>query len=254
MPTVDRLVVAGLPLLPVSPRTAAARIAAAAAGGYGGDVHLVNAYTIALADGDPALSQVLINASMNFADGRPVALLARWATGRMLEQVRGPSLFEGVFETGAQYGLRHFLLGSTPTTLALLEVALVARFPDAEIVGTLSPPFREPSATELCERDAMIVASGANIVWVGLGTPRQDFEAARLSNEIGLVAVAVGAAFDFAAGTKPEAPTWMRQLTLEWLYRLVHEPKRLWRRYLFGNARFLWALATKRDRPKMRGL
>ena len=137
--------------------------------------------------------------------------------------------------------MTHYLLGSDADTLAALVTAIRYRFPGVSIAGTDSPPFRDPSQGELVDRDERIRRSGAHVVWVGLGTPKQDYEVARLASATGTVAIAVGAAFDFVAGTKPQAPLWMQRSGLEWLFRLASEPRRLWRRYLFGNARFIRA-------------
>ena len=109
------------------------------------------------------------------------------------------------------------------------------------IVGVESPPFRVLSADELAQQDDRVLSSGADIVWVGLGTPKQDIESERLAAALPIVAVAVGAAFDFTAGTLQEAPAWMKSVGLEWFYRLIKEPRRLWKRYVFGNLRFLKA-------------
>ena len=133
---------------------------------------------------------------------------------------------------------RHFLLGSTPEVLERLTQRIRARFPSANIVGTESPPFAAPTSAELQARDARITASGATHVWVGLGTPKQDYEVLRLANSIPVVALAVGAAFDFLAETTPQAPRWMQRSGLEWSYRFAREPRRLAKRYLWGNLVF----------------
>ena len=207
-----------------------------------GDVHLINAYSVALADSDLEYRRNLSDAFCNFPDGKPLS----WATALSrapLSQVRGPSIFEGTMSEGRAHGVRHFLLGSTPETLAALQTSLEARYPGVNIVGYESPPFRALSESELYAQDERIRACQPHMVWVGLGTPKQDHEVARLAKS-GFLAVAVGAAFDFSAGTKPEAPSWMTRVGLEWVFRLASEPKRLWRRYLFGNIRFIWALAA----------
>jgi N-acetylglucosaminyldiphosphoundecaprenol N-acetyl-beta-D-mannosaminyltransferase len=108
------------------------------------------------------------------------------------------------------------------------------------VAGAYAPPFGERSVAEVTLQDAAIKESGADIVWVALGTPKQDTEALRVLESTGITTVAVGAAFDFTAGTARVAPDWMRRANLEWLYRLGSEPRRLWRRYLFGNLKFLW--------------
>jgi exopolysaccharide biosynthesis WecB/TagA/CpsF family protein len=212
------------------------------------DIHQCTAHTLSEADRDPALLDLLRSASINFPDGKSVVWanrLVHHGLGLPTERVYGPDLVADVVELGQDAGLRHFLLGSTPDVLDRLETNLLARYPRAIIVGTESPPFRELDPSERRHQADRIRASGAQIVWVGLGTPKQDREAARLAATLPLVAVAVGAAFDFIAGTKSQAPRWMRDNGLEWTYRLASEPRRLWRRYLFGNTRFVVAVARR---------
>lgn len=213
------------------------------------DIHLVNAYTIATAERDAAFRAVLLRAAMNLPDGKPLAWLSRWGTPSLV-QVRGHDLFQAVMDAGRARGLRHYLLGSTEETLARLQNALERRYPGVQIVGSSSPPFRALGPAELAAQDATIAAAAPHVVWVGLGTPKQDFEARRLAHSLALTTVAVGAAFDFAAGTKAEAPAWMTRVGLEWLHRLATEPRRLWKRYLVGNAVFLAAVVKRwNERP-----
>lgn len=203
-------------------------------------VHLVNAYTVALADKDPDFQRVLHDPAINFSDGKPIALLSKLAGHNPpLQQVRGPDLFENVMKSGRAYGVKHFLLGSTPEVLELLEESLTSRYPGLQIVGRESPPFRVMSEEEVSAQDKYIEESGAEIVWVGLGTPKQDLEVQRLADGLPIVAIAVGAAFDYSAGTLAIAPRWVQKTGLEWLHRLIKEPRRLWKRYLFGNSRFI---------------
>ncbi|UTT68798.1 WecB/TagA/CpsF family glycosyltransferase [Arthrobacter sp. DNA4] len=210
----------------------------------GADIHLLNAYSVALAETDASFRECILAASCNFPDGKPISVLSKLTT-RPLYQVRGPSLFERVMDEGRQHNLRHYLLGSTPRTLELLRASLEARYPGVEIVGFMSPPFRTLSKAEYDQQDKAISAAEPDIVWVGLGTPKQDFEARRLAVDGGFVAVAVGAAFDFAAGTKKCAPEWMSKIGVEWIFRLASEPKRLWRRYLIGNFVFLYSAVRR---------
>lgn len=202
------------------------------------DVHLLNAYSLALADKEVGYRSVLTQSAANFPDGRPIAVLTRFSRTR-LRQVRGPQLFNDVMDIGRDVELRHFLLGSTDAVLRALRTELEERYPGVKIVGILSPPFRPLDAEEIVNQDLQIRESGAQIVWVGLGTPKQDWEAQRHARASGILSVAVGAAFDFVAGTIREAPPWASKLGVEWIFRLMSEPRRLWRRYLFGNARFL---------------
>lgn len=209
-------------------------------------IHLANAYTVALADENRQYREVLAAPALNFPDGKPIS----WASmlrrhSPRLHQVRGPQLFLDVFDQGRVHSVKHFLLGSTPEVLHSLEANLTRRFPGINIVGVESPPFRELTVSEFDEQDARIAASRAHIVWVGLGTPKQDLEARRIAGQSPVLAIAIGAAFDFAAGTLRPAPRWMTAVGLEWVYRFVKEPRRLWKRYLFGNMRFIKAAASK---------
>jgi N-acetylglucosaminyldiphosphoundecaprenol N-acetyl-beta-D-mannosaminyltransferase len=209
------------------------------------DVHLCNAYTLALADRRRDLADVLTRSGLNLPDGVSVTLATRVVHGNAhgpYTRIRGTDLLYDIFETGTKYELRHFLLGSTPDVLASMQANLSTWFPGVRIVGTDSPPYREPTEAERELQHDRILQSGAHVVWVGLGTPKQDFEVARLARELPLVFIAVGAAFDFVAGKKSEAPTWVQRVGFEWLHRLLSEPRRLWRRYLFGNVRFVWAV------------
>lgn len=210
----------------------------------GVDVHLINAYSIALSSEQDSYRECLESAFCNFPDGKPLSLLTRFSD-EPLSQVRGPRLFEAVLDRGRTAGLRHFLLGSTPETLNALVESIERKYPGTSIVGIESPPFRKLSAEEVIAQDLRIKQSEADIVWVGLGTPKQDFEAQRLASK-GFNAIAVGAAFDFTAGVKKEAPAWMTAAGFEWLFRFATEPRRLWRRYLIGNIQFLIAAGKKR--------
>lgn len=201
---------------------------------------LVNAFSFVVATRDGAYRALLRGSGVNLPDGGPLARVLDRTYPSACEQVRGPQLFEDVLERGSESGLSHYFLGGSPETLDRLVEQVERRFPRAHIAGVFSPPFRTLTADELAAQDELIKRSGANLVWVGLGTPKQDFEAARVVESLGITAVAVGAAFDFTAGTKSSAPPWMRRTHLEWLFRLATEPRRLWRRYLIGNPIFLW--------------
>ena len=151
-----------------------------------------------------------------------------------------PSFFLDVLDQGRALDVRHFLLGGSEEMLDALTLELQQRFPGVIVAGAESPPFRPLTAEELRAQDARITATRADVVWVGLGSPKQEFEAHRLATEMNVVVGAVGAAFDFTAGRVAPAPEWMQRGGLEWLHRLGSEPGRLWRRYLIGNTRFVW--------------
>jgi N-acetylglucosaminyldiphosphoundecaprenol N-acetyl-beta-D-mannosaminyltransferase len=209
-------------------------------------VHLVNAYSISLAAESVGYLESLQGSAINLPDGKPLSWFSRVVRqSPAVQQVRGPQLFLDVFEVGQSLGVKHFLLGSTDSVLTRLKANLASKFPEAHIVGIESPPFRPMTPEEQDLQDKRIISSGADIVWIGLGTPKQDYEAQRLASSTGLTTIAVGAAFDFAAGTAREAPVWMTRVGIEWLFRLISEPRRLWRRYLIGNFKFVKALVER---------
>lgn len=211
-------------------------------GGSGRAIHFCNAYTLSIAHTDPAYRELLRKAWLCLPDGQSVVWVRRLLDRRSrLQKVSGPDFFLAAFHATQVTAHRHYLLGSDEQTLSSLVANLSRRYPRADIVGYHSPPFRSLSSEETAAQDEAIRAAGADLVWVGLGTPKQDWEAARLAKGLPVTAVAVGAAFDFAAGTKRRAPTWMRSSGLEWMHRLASEPRRLWRRYLVGSLVFLWS-------------
>lgn len=211
-------------------------------------IHFANAYNIALADTDDTYRNVMAQGDFVFTDGTPVV----WA-GRKLhpdvagqwERVYGPDVMAAVLEHSTLEGPKHFLLGGTQETLERLEATIRLRWPKAQIVGMDSPPFRTPTNEDLQSRDQRIRDSGATCVWVGLGTPKQDFEVQRLAKNLPVVALAVGAAFDFLAGTTKQAPLWMQKSGTEWIYRFSQEPRRLAHRYLWGNPKFILAVVRQ---------
>jgi N-acetylglucosaminyldiphosphoundecaprenol N-acetyl-beta-D-mannosaminyltransferase len=204
-------------------------------------VHFANAYNVAIARGNSHYAHLLNSADYVFSDGVPITWVGKRAYPHLAaewQRVYGPDVMTMTLERSQPDSPRHFLLGSTPEVLERLTQRIRARFPSANIVGTESPPFAPPTNAELQARDACITASGATHVWVGLGTPKQDYEVQRLANSIPVVALAVGAAFDFLAETTPQAPRWMQRSGLEWSYRFAREPRRLAKRYLWGNSVF----------------
>lgn len=179
-------------------------------------------------------------------DGQPVRWAMRWTgQARLPDRVYGPFLTLRVCARAEKEGLSVFLYGTSVPTLVRLEAAFKERFPALRIAGMRPSRFRRVSAGECAEDVAAIRASGADIVLVGLGCPRQEVWAYEMREALGRPLMAVGAAFDFFAGTLAMAPAWMQARGLEWLYRLGHEPRRLWRRYLILNPHFSWLLAQQ---------
>lgn len=179
-------------------------------------------------------------------DGQPVRWALRWLHGEKLPaRVSGPELMELVCESAAENGLPVYLYGSRPEVLDKLRSNLLHRYSRLRIAGAEPSRFRTLSADEDAELDARIRNSGARIVFVGLGCPRQEVFVFEHAEALGMPALAVGAAFDFHAGTVTRAPRWMRSAGLEWLFRLLQDPKRLWRRYLVLNTRFVLMLTVQ---------
>lgn len=210
----------------------------------GTHVHFANTYTIALADSSPELFAILrAPEALVYPDGKPVAWTGRVVSrGRHLHQVRGPSAFEELLRLSDQSGPTHFFLGGTPQTLSTLVEQVRRLNPLCQVVGAESPPFRELDQHELSAQWERIRVLDPDIVWYGLGTPKQDFLASAGAAHARGVHVAIGAAFDFLAGTKPSAPSWIQSMALEWLFRFATEPARLWRRYTIGIGLYLRAV------------
>ena len=159
---------------------------------------------------------------------------------RQVERVYGPDLMLAVCRRSLETGWRHFFYGGGPGVAEDLGRSLQTRFPGLQVVGVYSPPFRQLSVDEDRAVMAQIVTSQADIVWVGLGAPRQEIWMSDHLGRVGApVLVGVGAAFDFLSGHKRQAPRWIQRSGLEWLFRLGSEPRRLWRRYILGYPRFM---------------
>lgn len=219
------------------------RIMLAAENREGIPVRLSNAYCVALASKDSEYERLLGGHGLNFPDGAPVAwvMKARNRSNIPVSRVRGPSFFFESIARSHNTQIRHFFLGTTDETLSSLVRTLKSEYPELNVAGTYAPPFAPLSESFIQDCYERIKESRADIVWVGLGTPKQDFVAAQLAARLDVPCAGVGAAFDFAAGTVREAPAWIQRSGTEWLYRLMSEPKRLWKRYLFGNARFIYS-------------
>jgi N-acetylglucosaminyldiphosphoundecaprenol N-acetyl-beta-D-mannosaminyltransferase len=190
---------------------------------------------------DPAFKRVLNASSMVVPDGMPLVWLARLQGNNLKRRVYGPELMTAFCEISAEKGYRHFLYGGAPGVAEKLARELVNQFPGLVIAGTYSPPFRPVTADEDAEIMKMISAAQPDVLWVGLSTPKQErWMGAHHAMLAVPVLVGVGAAFDIHSGLKKQAPTWMRENGLEWFFRLVQEPKRLWRRYILYGSEFLF--------------
>ena len=201
-----------------------------------------NVHSVISAKADSALKKALKSADMRTPDGAPLAWLMRKIGWPTQQRINGPDLMWKLLSASEQLQIPVFLLGSTESTLNHLEKKLCVAFPKLRLVGQVSPPFRALTAKEDDELIALISSSGARILFVGLGCPKQEKWMATHRQRLPMVMVGVGAAFDYHAGSLARAPIRWQRAGLEWLYRLAMEPKRLGCRYLVTNTLFLLAL------------
>jgi N-acetylglucosaminyldiphosphoundecaprenol N-acetyl-beta-D-mannosaminyltransferase len=212
-----------------------------------GYVCVCNVHTVMASREDAELRAALDGSSMNVPDGQPLVWAINALGHSLGERVYGPELMARACARAAESGQSFYLYGGrNQGALVQLALNLRQRFPGVKIVGGYSPPHR-PLSEE--ERDAVareINHSGADVVWAGIGVPKQEKWMAQMRPLLDApVLIGVGAAFDFHAGLVPQAPNWIQESGLEWAYRLVHEPRRLWRRYARYNPRFVAAFSRQ---------
>ncbi|MEW6447676.1 MAG: WecB/TagA/CpsF family glycosyltransferase [Bacillota bacterium] len=208
-------------------------------------VVVANVHVAMMAHDDPAYREIVNNADLVTPDGMPLVWALRVLGFKQQERVHGARLVLDLCNWAAANEAPVFFYGSTPETLAALRRNLLARFPNLRIAGMYSPPFRPLSPAEDEADVKRINASGAHIVFVGLGAPKQERWMAAHRGRVNAVMLGVGAAFDILAGRIKQAPAWMQRSGLEWLYRLLKEPRRLWWRYLYYNPRYLALLSLQ---------
>lgn len=239
----------GVPVSPTTYDEAVRTIMRAARRGEAAVVSCYSAHALVTASTDRELRRKVRHFQMITPDGQPL----RWALNRLygtaLEQrVYGPELMLRLCQQAARQGVAIYLYGGRPEVVRKLAERLAARCPALKVAGYESPPFRPLTEAEDAAAVQRIRSSGARLVFIGLGSPKQDHFAYAHRDCFQAVQVCVGAAFDFHAGTLRQAPRWMQDRGLEWGFRLACEPGRLWRRYLVTNSRFLlqWAAAEGR--------
>ncbi len=200
-------------------------------------------YTVMMCHENPAVMRAVNGADMITADGMPIVWVQRQRGAPQAERVYGPDVLLALCEQTANTPISHYFWGGLPGVPEELARRLTTRFPGLKVAGTYSPPVAplgDQSDSAVVER---LNAAGPSIIWVGLGSPKQDqwMELYRPHLTAPLL-IAVGAAFDFHAGTRQQAPRWMQRTGLEWVFRLMQEPRRLAKRYLVYNPRFVWAV------------
>ncbi|MDX6750237.1 WecB/TagA/CpsF family glycosyltransferase [Geminicoccaceae bacterium 1502E] len=203
-------------------------------------VAVCTVHSIMSARRDPALHAAIARADVATTDGVPLVWMARLLRRPGQTRVYGPELMFRALQQGVARGWRHYLYGTTPQTLERLRAAIERFAPGALVVGHMAPPFRELTPAEMDATIAELRSSAADMIWVGLGMPRQEKWMHRVAPFLpGKALLGVGAAFDFLSGTVPQAPPALQRAGLEWAFRLWHEPRRLWRRYALNNPLFV---------------
>ena len=198
-----------------------------------------NVHTTIMAYDDPEYMKVQNDGIMAIPDGGPLSSLGRKKGFDNMRRTTGPSYMEEIFKISVQKGYRHFFYGSTEETLKKMRSKLIEEYPGLQIAGLYSPPFRNLTEQEEKEIINMINENAPDFVWVGLGAPKQEKWMNLHKEKVRGFMVGVGAGFDYLAGNISRAPQWMQKLNLEWLYRMLQDPKRLFKRYLYTNIKFI---------------
>lgn len=199
-----------------------------------------NVHTTVLSMEDVSYCSVQNGGIMAVPDGGPLSTVGRKRGYKDMERTTGPSYMEEIFKISAQKGYRHYFYGSTEDTLEKLSQKLIENYPKLQIVGMYSPPFRQMTEGEDSAIIARINEIKPDFCWIGLGAPKQEYWMAAHQGEIDSFMVGVGAGFDYFAENISRAPIWMQKLNLEWMYRLLQDPKRLFMRYWHTNTKFIW--------------
>lgn len=201
-----------------------------------------NVHTVIEAVKNSDYKEIINNSFLSLPDGKPLSIYAKLKGNKNITRIFGPTFMEKTIEWGQKDELKHYFFGSSLSTLQIIESKIKEKYPHTIISGSFSPPFK--NAFEKEENEDFINKmneSGADIYWIGLGAPKQEiwmYENYKKLNK-GIM-IGIGAGFDYLACKTKHAPEWMKNASLEWLYRLIQEPKRLWKRYLVTNSLFLW--------------
>ncbi|MFZ0453667.1 MAG: WecB/TagA/CpsF family glycosyltransferase [Ignavibacteriaceae bacterium] len=200
-----------------------------------------NVHTVTEGLKDHGFREIVNNSFLALPDGKPLSVIGKWNGIKRVERIFGPAFFEKVLGWGVEENLKHYFFGSSNATLEKLKKNIEYKFPGIKIAGALSPPFHEFLIGENERFVEEINSSEPDIIWVSLGAPKQErwvYSNFRKLNK-GLM-IGIGAGFDYLADNLKHAPGWMKELSLEWVYRLVQEPGRLWKRYLISNSQFIF--------------
>jgi N-acetylglucosaminyldiphosphoundecaprenol N-acetyl-beta-D-mannosaminyltransferase len=195
---------------------------------------------------DAEFLHILNHAFINTPDGMPMSWVGHLQGLSQMDRVFGPDFMAAMCQLSVERGYRHFLYGGEPGVAELLKETLQRRFPGLRVVGTYTPPFRNLSAAEEDDVLTQVQVSKPHILWVGLSTPKQERFMAHYIDRLEVpLLVGVGAAFDYHTGRVRDCPHWIKRAGLQWVHRLLQDPKRLWKRYLRNNPVFIWNIALQ---------
>lgn len=198
-----------------------------------------NVHTTVMSYEDESYRNIQNYGAMALPDGGPLSVVSRIRGFKEAQRVTGPDLMSEIFKISEERGYKHYFYGSTEETLDGLKTKLTQKYPKLQIVGMFSPPFRKLTELEDVEITNKINESNANFIWVGLGAPKQEIWMFNHKNKVNGLMLGVGAGFDYHAEKIKRAPKWMQNNNLEWVYRLLQDPRRLYKRYLTTNFKFL---------------
>jgi len=214
-------------------------------------VCIAPASTIVDCQENESYKKVINSSGMTTPDGMPLVWIGK-AKGVDIERTYGPDLLQAMNKLSEDKGYRNYFYGGTQESIELFVSKMKEMYPKLNIVGSVAPPIRKINEIESDETLSKINEAKPDILWVGLGSPKQDFWMKQNRGKLSVpVMIGVGAAFDFISGMKPQAPSWMQKSGLEWLFRLSCEPSRLWKRYLIGNTKFLYLVLKDSFRHKV---
>jgi N-acetylglucosaminyldiphosphoundecaprenol N-acetyl-beta-D-mannosaminyltransferase len=238
--------VLGIPVDPLDIESAIARVKNELEGHRNGYVCLIGVHGIMEALRDPGVAQIYAGACMMVPDGTPTVWVGRWQGFHGMQRVAGPDLMLEVFRRKEFANYTHFLYGGKHGVAAELRKRLTRQFPWVQIVGTYTPPFRDLTPQEENSLVGELHKLKPAMIWVGISTPKQERLMMRLFPKLdSTLLFGVGAAFDFHTGRIKDSPQWVKHAGLQWLHRLIQEPRRLFWRYLRNNSAFLWHIGLQ---------
>jgi len=211
----------------------------------GNYICISNVHTTVTAYEDEEYRKIQNGGALALPDGKPLSIVSKKRGFKNAERLTGPDLMGALFKESEEKGYKHYFYGSTEETLELLKIKLNEKYPKLNIVGMYSPPFKSEVSLENDDILNEINSKNVDFLWVGLGAPKQEKWMHIHKNKVNAIMIGVGAGFDYYAEKIKRAPLWMQKCSLEWLYRLTQDPKRLFKRYITTNIKFIYLIIFK---------